>query len=390
MPRHVDQDVHAAFVEFRAGEQDRCISVQCIYCQQVRAKNTTRQKGHLLQCAPYLQNHPEVALQASAVSATAASAQVAPPPPPPPPPPAASQTTSDVPSHGPPPASHPPPYPHDDAPAEHANLTFIPNPRINGSPSHSRPSFGAEGTPAKKQKTKTSPGLNLPEIPLRDVHAAFVEFRANVDDKCLSARCTYCNQVRAKNTSRQREHLMTCPGYQAVLKDKIPANNLRHQFDDDDVASSLALPTPAFELDFRMSIRVKPKLNVGNSFSGRQSWISCIGGQWAGRWGKGILLPSGQDTQTSTKDTATRIDARYLMQTNDEHPALIICKITGWLTGERDVMDRLQDPVAADNVAAHRYSLRVNMELETGDERYHDLNMGVWKMFLSFGLMVAN
>ncbi|KAL2131609.1 hypothetical protein VTI74DRAFT_4825 [Chaetomium olivicolor] len=374
MPRHVDEDVHVAFVEFRSGdEQDRCIRVQCLYCQQVRAKNTTRQKQHLLQCAAYLQSHPEVALQASATAAPApaASAQVQPPPP------LAPQVPNDVPSQIPPPAPHPP-YTHDDASAEHPNLTFIPNPRINGSPSHGRPSLGGEGTPAKKQKTKPSPSSNLPEIPLRDVHAAFVEFRANPEDKCLSARCTYCNQVRAKNTSRQREHLMTCPGYQAVLKDKIPANNLRHQFDEDDVASSLALPAPSFDLDFRMSIRVKPKLNVGDSLSGRQSWISCIGGQWAGRWGKGILLPSGQDTQTTVRDTATRIDARYILQTNDEHPALIICKITGWLTGERDVMERLQDPVAADNVAAHRYQLRVNMELETGDERYQDVNTGLW------------
>jgi hypothetical protein len=82
--------------------------------------------------------------------------------------------------------------------------------------------------------------------------------------------------------------------------------------------------------------------------------------------------------QTTVKDTATRIDARYLMQTSDEHPALIMCKMTGWLTGERDVMERLQDPVAADNVAAHRYRLRVTMELETGDERYQDLNTGLW------------
>src|ERR1700710_745717 len=33
------------------------MSVQCIYCQQIRAKNTSRQKQHLLEC-PGLQNHP--------------------------------------------------------------------------------------------------------------------------------------------------------------------------------------------------------------------------------------------------------------------------------------------------------------------------------------------
>ncbi|AEO70682.1 uncharacterized protein THITE_2122361 [Thermothielavioides terrestris NRRL 8126] len=390
MPRHVDQDVHAAFVEFRAGQDDKCMSVQCIYCQQVRAKNTTRQKQHLLQCAPYLRAHPEVALQASAASASAAAAAAA----------TASATAATAvpaptpsahPAHAagpgapnatpiPPPAVHPvPSYGQDDVAGDHTTLSFMPNPRINGSPSQGRPSLGGDGTPApKKQKTKATPGSNLPEIPLREVHAAFVEFRAKEDDKCMSVRCIYCNQVRAKNTSRQREHLMTCPGFQTVLKDKIPANNLRHQFDDEDVASSLALPTPSLDLDFRLSIRVKPKLNVGAGASGRQSWISCVGGQWAGRWGKGVVLQGGQDVQTSVKDTATRIDAQYLLQTSEEHPALFICKITGWLTGEREVMERLQDPVAADNVAANRYQLRATMQLETGDERYQDVNTGVW------------
>lgn len=33
------------------------MSVQCIYCQQIRAKNTSRQKQHLLEC-PGLQSHP--------------------------------------------------------------------------------------------------------------------------------------------------------------------------------------------------------------------------------------------------------------------------------------------------------------------------------------------
>ncbi|KAK0663895.1 hypothetical protein QBC41DRAFT_23493 [Cercophora samala] len=363
MPRHIDQDVHSAFVEFRNGNEPKCMSVQCLFCQQIRAKNTTRQKQHLLQCAPYLAAHPEVALQASTAAEEAAAAG-----------------SSSEPPHGHSDAS---PYPNPNAASgDHTNLGFMPNPRINGTPSQppghgGRPSIGApDGTPAaKRQKTKNS---NLPEIPLREVHAAFAEFKAKEDDKCMSARCLYCHQVRAKNTSRQREHLMVCPDYQSVLKEKIPANNLRHQFDEDDVASSLALPTPSLTLDFRMSIRVKPKLSIGAANFGRESWISCIGGQWAGRFGKGILLPGGQDKQTTVKDMATRIDANYLLQTNDEQPALITCKVKGWWTGDRDVMERLQDPVAADNVAAHRYLFRVVIELETGDERYADVNTGLW------------
>lgn len=81
-------------------------------------------------------------------------------------------------------------------------------------------------------------------------------------------------------------------------------------------------------------------------------------------------------------DTSTSISARYLLQTNDEDPAPIICNIRGWLTAEKEIMDKLQDPVAADNVPASRYKLRVTMELESGDPRYPDLRQALWYVFL--------
>ncbi|KAK3355459.1 hypothetical protein B0H65DRAFT_48561 [Neurospora tetraspora] len=417
MPRPIEADVHSAFMEFRNAADEKCMSVQCLFCHQVRAKNTTRQKQHLAQCTQYLAQHPEAAAAIKSSLEQHAqghdgSAHVS----------HVSAGHGGV-SHGPAGHGHGHgsgqdnggnnanlnagnqlqnqhsaaanagatsvyPEPTSLDPHQHTNLGFTPNARINGTstphgtgtpiPQHIRPMSGASSAPpAKRQKTKqTNP--NLPEIPLAEVHAAFVEFQAKEGDKCLSAKCIYCNQVRAKNTSRQREHLLQCPGYQATMKDRIPANNLLHHFDDDDVAASLALPTPTLELDFRMSIRVKPKINIGNGTYGRQSWISCIGGQWAGRWGKGNVLANGQDTQTSFKETETKIDARYLIQTNDDHPALIICKVEGWWVGEKEIMERLQDPVAADNVAANRYKLRVTIKLETGDERYEELNSGVW------------
>ncbi|KAK3694388.1 hypothetical protein B0T22DRAFT_69636 [Podospora appendiculata] len=351
------------------------MSVQCIYCQQVRAKNTTRQRQHLYNCNAYLTAHPDVIIPTHGGDDDAPAD-------------AYGETTSL------------------DGPGEHGNLGFTPNPRINGagagagtvpgtvpgsgnvmgpaaSPAARGPGRPAlsnpDGTPApKRYKTKQTPNPNTPELPLREVHAAFVEFKVKEDDKCLSARCIHCNQVRAKNTSRQREHLLNCPAYQSVIKDKIPANNLRHQFDEDDIAASLSLPTPTLDLDFRMSIRVKPKINVGTGNFGRQSWIPCIGGQFAGKWGKGIVLPGGQDTQTTKTDMSTHISARYLIQTNQDNPAVIICNIKGWWTGDKDIMDRLQDPVAADNIQAHRYKFRVTMDLETGDERFAHLNTGVW------------
>ncbi|KAK3382761.1 hypothetical protein B0T24DRAFT_602473 [Lasiosphaeria ovina] len=349
------------------------MSVQCIYCQQVRAKNTTRQKQHLAQCATYLQAHPDVVIGGPSHPHPGGIGGITD---------AAADGYADSPSLD---GSADPTTALSGYPAP--TPTRVPgvnvNVNVNGTPNtqplrHSL-STPADGTPsAKRQKVAKANTSNLPEIPLRDVHAAFVEFRVKDDDKCVSARCIYCNQVRAKNTSRQRDHLLSCPGYQSVLKEKIPANNLRHQFDEDDVASSLALPSPTLDLDFRLSIRVKPKINVGTGNFGLQSWISCIGGQWAGRWGKGTVLPGGQDMQTTVKDMSTHISARYLIQTQDDKPAVITCNIKGWWLGEKDIMERLQDPVAADNITAQRYKFRVTMELETGDPRYAEINTGIW------------
>lgn len=146
-------------------------------------------------------------------------------------------------------------------------------------------------TPKPKPTPKpTTPGSNLPAPPLDDVHAAFVEFRAKEEDKCLSVQCIYCNQIRAKNTSRQRQHLLECQTYQNVMKESIPANNLLHRFEENDIARSLSIPAPTLELDFRMSVKLNPKISVGSGMFGSRNWISFIGGQWAGRWGKGIVI----------------------------------------------------------------------------------------------------
>lgn len=74
------------------------------------------------------------------------------------------------------------------------------------------------------------------------------------------------------------------------MKDSIPANNLLHTFPEGDVARSLQIPAPTLELDFRMSIKLNPKVALGPSIWGHREWVSFVGGQWAGRWGKGVVL----------------------------------------------------------------------------------------------------
>ena len=360
MGRTVDQEVHAAFVEFRAKEDDKvrisrnisappyhlntyttvtlltyhpfytiqCLSVQCIYCQQIRAKNTSRQKQHLLEC-PGLRGHPSAPQpQAQSAQATANGINAANGYPPTPNGPTAAATGA-----GPGPGTA---LPTPNGPImsngvnPHATPMQAPLPNMSGRGTLSTPGApptagagsstgttsqqGSRTTPKPKQKAPAA--TSLPSPPLDDVHAAFVEFRAKEEDKvrgfghfspygnnamsgnhdltgkpqCLSVQCIYCQQVRAKNTSRQRQHLLECPTYLSVMKDSIPANNLLHTFPEGEVARSLQLPTPTLELDFRMSIKMNPRVSVGQTLWGQRDWVSFIGGQWAGRWGKGIIL----------------------------------------------------------------------------------------------------
>ena len=162
------------------------------------------------------------------------------------------------------------------------------------------------------------------------------------------------------------------------MKESIPANNLLHRFDENDVARSLSIPAPTLELDFRMSVKLNPKIGVGPTLLGQRNWISFIGGQWAGRWGKGVVIPGGQDNQLVLKDLVTHVEASYLLQTNDDPPAYITVKSVGWRTGPKDVLERLQDPTQADTTPPTQYKFRINLELETGDERYAFLNACMW------------
>lgn len=261
-------------------------------------------------------------------------------------------------------------------------IQSTPTPTFANRPSLPPQPNGVSTTPVPRTtpKPKTTPkppntgGSSLPAPPLDDVHAAFVEFRAKEEDKCLSVQCIYCNQIRAKNTSRQRQHLLECPTYLNVMKDAIPANNLLHRFEEGDIARSISLPPPTLELDFRMSIKLNPRISVGASTFGQRYWVSYIGGQWAGRWGKGIVIPGGQDSQIVVKDLATKTEANYLIQTSDEPPAFITVKTSGWWTGPKELFERMIDPEYADTVSANQYKWRVNVELESGDERYSFLN----------------
>lgn len=67
-----------------------------------------------------------------------------------------------------------------------------------------------------------------------------------------------------------------------------------------------------------------------------------------------------------------------MLQTADDPPAYIIVKTNGWLTGSKDVLDKVNDPNMADAVNPNTYKYRVNLSMETGDDRYAFLNTLMW------------
>jgi hypothetical protein len=90
------------------------------------------------------------------------------------------------------------------------------------------------------------------------------------------------------------------------------------------------------------------------------------------------LQPGGQDTQIVTKDSTTNLRANYILQTVDDPPAFIIVRTEGWLTGAKDVLEKVIDSNMADGVNPGSYKYRVNLSMETGDERYTFLNSLMW------------
>jgi hypothetical protein len=286
-----------------------------------------------------------------------------------------------------------------------------------------------------------------------DVHAAFVEFRAKETDKvslptgcqttllamrpltqpplqCLSAQCIYCQSVRAKNTSRQRSHLLDCQPYLNAMKEHNPQNPLlelaashaangspatpsapsvsklptgshqksnkrpRPTTDPDDLVMVSAtgfqgdstfgrggfpVPKPTLERDFQMCVQLNPKIGVGQGIWGERNWVSFISGHWNGRWGKGSVLPGGQDKQLIAQDLSTHSEANYLLQTHDQPAAYITVRTEGWRVGPREVLAKLTAVSASpEEVDPKTYSYRLYIHMETGDHRYLHLNTGMW------------
>jgi len=155
--------------------------------------------------------------------------------------------------------------------------------------------------------------------------------------QCLSVQCIYCQQIRAKNTSRQRAHLLECNAYLDAMKDVNPDNSIIREAANHvngtptpsktpgarsfqiPQAPSIQVPKPGLERDFRMSVRVNPKISVGPSIWGQRNWVTFIDGHWNGRWGKGTVVVSLLLTPDSAP-CADAIDHSLVAKTRNSSP----------------------------------------------------------------------
>ncbi len=129
--------------------------------------------------------------------------------------------------------------------------------------------------------------------------------------------------MRAKNTSRQRQHLIECPNYLSAMKEHNPDNPILHEAVNgppppsqntplktpkkrdldtmivggtpgfqgtSSMGHSYAIPTPKLERDFQMSVQLQPKIGVGPGIWGQRNWLGFVSGHWNGRWGKGTVV----------------------------------------------------------------------------------------------------
>ncbi|KAL8691084.1 MAG: hypothetical protein Q9218_003611 [Villophora microphyllina] len=154
--------------------------------------------------------------------------------------------------------------------------------------------------------------------------------------------------------------------------------NIGFQGSTSSAPHTFPIPKPNLERDFQMSVQLNPKISVGPGIWGQRNWVSFISGHWNGRWGKGTVVPGGQDSQLIAPDLSTHIDANYLLQTHDHPPAFIAVKMDGWRVGPREILEKLEDPAHIDEIDPKTYSFRVYVHMETGDTRYLHLNTGMW------------
>ncbi|KAI1417358.1 hypothetical protein F5Y13DRAFT_152591 [Hypoxylon sp. FL1857] len=145
----------------------------------------------------------------------------------------------------------------------------------------------------------------------------------------------------------------------------------------------MSISMPQLEFDFRMRVILNPQSASVAVSDGFKKWSTFSDGSWAGRFGHGIVVSGGQESQDLVhgKTAATQVESTHKLQTEDEVPAYIECKTRGNMTGPPELMKALQDPDpdSSQEVDPRLCPFRVFITMKTQDERYAGkLNTGMW------------
>ena len=115
-------------------------------------------------------------------------------------------------------------------------------------------------------------------------------------------------------------------------------------------------------------------MHIGEGPYGDRSTVIFKGGRFEGPRLSGEILPGGGDWEI-VRDHGDRqtahLNTRYNLKTDDG--AVIYLQTTGTRTGKRDVLSKLGSD---ESISPDQYRMRLNLTMETGDERYTWINEG--------------
>ncbi len=135
-------------------------------------------------------------------------------------------------------------------------------------------------------------------------------------------------------------------------------------------------PKPNLEFMARFTVDlVAPVWDVGETSDlGRRRIVPVTGGKFEGPLLNGKILNNGADWVTVTKDGVAYLDARYLLQADDD--SLIYLQTKGFRYGPAEVQAKVAKGEVVD---PSQYYFRFYMTFETSSKKYNWLNraMGI-------------
>jgi hypothetical protein len=137
---------------------------------------------------------------------------------------------------------------------------------------------------------------------------------------------------------------------------------------------TVALPTPALTLVYRLEATLAPPLELGAVAQGRRRIVALTGGTFTGPELSGALLPGGSaDWQILLDDGTALGDIRYTLQT--ESGDLLYVQSRSVRHGPAEVLARLG---RGEDVAPDEYTFRTATQIETAAPHLDWLNQGVF------------